>query len=329
MKVWIKMDQRAAMRAGNDVKEYEAVDVDLSALTPEQRAVLADHHMVTMYALPGVATGSYLLQHTRSDPSVTLPLSSEASQAAVAALLDVTPGLIAQAQAREAEALATHEAKREAERAERAERRAAALATLAAMSDDEILANATHVEYKGGGMRTRTLNHPWRDLLGHYPVSTDIPEVQQYVDKVEQLCAAHNARVQADLDAAKAVEHAEILAWAQQHGSTRLQRALAEGIECRAVYRDERIAIERPKWEWAGAVVGDYSDPRNPGTEAFTLLDRARLADPAATLVWWEATHFCGEDCYGNDCPKYDRREYACLASYLGRKIVLFASEDK
>jgi hypothetical protein len=315
------------MAVGHDVREHEAVEVDLSALTPEQRAVLAEHHEVTAYQREYVPTGSYALWHTRSDPSVALPTSTEASQAAVVALLDAIPGLVARAQAREAQLRDEREAEREAERGKRAEQQAAALFALSAMSDEALLSDAAHALYQDvAGKRTLSLNHRWRDLLGRYPCSTTVPEAQQYVDIVDRLLSEHNARAQAKYDAAEAVRHTAIVAWAQQHGSTRLQRALAEGIECEAVYRDERLAVERPGWVWASAVDGDHSEPRNPRDEAFALLDKARAIDPEARLVWWQAEHSCDEgECYGHECPEYDRREYACLAGFLDRLIVLFA----
>ena len=62
--------------------------------------------------------------------------------------------------------------------------------------------------------------------------------------------------------------------WIEEHGSRRLRRCLAEGIECQAIYRDERIALELPGWEY-GAVLG-AQEARNPPEEALDLLDAAR-----------------------------------------------------
>ena len=326
MRVWIQMDRRAAMAVGHDVREHEAVEVDLAALTQEQRATLAEHHEVTMYSRPDMPQGVYALLRTTGDHEVPLPLSTEASQAAVAALLDAIPGLIAARAQREAQEQAEREAEREAERVQRAAQQAAALAALAAMSDEELLATATHVIYRDHPLRRGlSHNHTYRDLLGGFPRSTDVPEAQRYVDRVDRLLEEHNTRAQATYDAAEARRHAVIVAWAQQHGSTRLQRALAEGIACEAVYRDERLAAERPGWVWESEVAGESSEPRNPSAEAFALLDVARSVDAEATLVWWQAEHSCGDECYGHECPEYDRREYACTAEFLGRDIVLFA----
>lgn len=113
----------------------------------------------------------------------------------------------------------------------------------------------------------------------------------------------------------------EAAAWIEEHGSNRLRRCLAEGIECMAAYRDERLARERPFWRWESTVAGEASEPRNPTEEAFALLDRARESDPEAQLVRWEVEHEHNESCDG-DCPKYDMVGYAATAEFLGREIV-------
>ena len=100
---------------------------------------------------------------------------------------------------------------------------------------------------------------------------------------------------------------AERDAWISAHGSDRLKRCVAEGIECAAAYRDERMAAERHGWQWYAAVDGRYDDPRNPPMAAFSLLDEARTFDPAAKLV------FAGEN---------SATGYAALAEFLGDEIV-------
>lgn len=103
--------------------------------------------------------------------------------------------------------------------------------------------------------------------------------------------------------------------WIAEHGSTRLQRMAAEEIECERVYLDERLALERPGWQWYQQADGDYDDPRNPPEEAFAMLDQARQVEPTAKLVYWRVDHDCDDDCEGSGyCPKYDWTGYAAVA---------------
>lgn len=332
MKVWIAMDRRAAMRAGHDVREYEAVEVDLTVLTPEQKVTLAEHHEVLQYDRGDVHKGDYALYSTRGTPHIMLPLSTEASQVAVVALLDAIPTIIREHQQAEAEREAKRQAEREAEREARAVARANAIAALAAMDDAALLADATHQEVGAPpGVLESDRNHRWRDVLDHYPRPDREPladDLRPIIERFERLLAEHNERAYTEYAAREAAEHAAMAAWAEEHGSTRLRRSLAEGIECAAVYRDERLAAERPGWQWANDVAGEYDDPRNPPESALDLLDVARQHDPQATLVWWTDEHSCTEDCYGRDCPEYDRREYACVATFMDREIVLFAQAE-
>lgn len=81
--------------------------------------------------------------------------------------------------------------------------------------------------------------------------------------------------------------------WAAAHGSPRLRRCLAEGIECEAVYRDERLALEYPGWRREVDVPGERQEPRNPPGAAFELLDEARKnpLTQDAVLAFWVAPY--------------------------------------
>lgn len=112
--------------------------------------------------------------------------------------------------------------------------------------------------------------------------------------KAEQ--EAEKARKEREKEAAKARKEAEIEAWANQYGSDRLRRCVAEGIECGAIYRSERLNLEYPGWEIDDSSLPSWDEPRNPPTEALELLDKARASLPAdwseedrklATLVYW------------------------------------------
>jgi hypothetical protein len=132
-------------------------------------------------------------------------------------------------------------------------------------------------------------------------------ECRAEIERLQAEKAAQKAAEQAQKEAAEAAKQAEMRTWIEAHGSERLKRCLAEGIECSASYRDERLAAERPDWQWYDEVSGVYDEPRNPPVEAFAMLDDARKFDPAAKLI-----HIKGSD------PS----AYAVKAIFLGDQIV-------
>jgi hypothetical protein len=126
---------------------------------------------------------------------------------------------------------------------------------------------------------------------------------------------------------AKAEEQAERQAWIRKHGSERLNRLLTEGIEHMAVYRDERLATERPGWRWESDVEGGWREPRNPPMEALELLDAARMTLPEegrgnAELVYWvfEGDRPPCDACDGEGATAW--RGYAVVDTFKGQTIV-------
>src|SRR5581483_2250467 len=151
--------------------------------------------------------------------------------------------------------------------------------------------------------------------------------------------AAERERAERERAEAERAYVADREAWIAEHGSSRLRRLVAEGIEHDAVYRDERLAMERPAWQWSrldGNLPG--AEPRNAPEEALDLLDAARADDPDAVLrylrPWRHVPH--DEDPEGCDrdpdncslCDEdgrhivYDEPEYRAYAMFLGRRIV-------
>jgi hypothetical protein len=114
--------------------------------------------------------------------------------------------------------------------------------------------------------------------------------------------------------AAKARVDMEV--WIAAHGSARLRRCLAEGIECAAIYRDERMAAERPGWVLD--LDGNDSEPRNPPDEAFALLDEARKTAPDAKLNYLTYEDQTDEET-GDVTAGW--RGYVAQAEFLGRTI--------
>lgn len=85
--------------------------------------------------------------------------------------------------------------------------------------------------------------------------------------------------------ARSAKELADAAEWACEFGSVRLQRIESEGLmsTSMSVYRDERLAKERPGWGWQDPDV-TLRDPAAPTEEAFDLLDAARDLEPDCSL---------------------------------------------
>lgn len=107
---------------------------------------------------------------------------------------------------------------------------------------------------------------------------------------------------------------AEVAAWIEAHGSSRLKGLAAAGIEHGAVYRDERLALERPGWRRASEDDGELSEPRTAPEAALDLLDAARAVDPAAELKYYVVWDEAAEEMAAHG--------YLCTAVFLGRDIV-------
>lgn len=71
--------------------------------------------------------------------------------------------------------------------------------------------------------------------------------------------------------------------WIRDQGSERLRAMLDLGVDVEALYLDEKLALDRPGWEFAEV---DERDARYPTEEALDLLRRAREVDHRARLVW-------------------------------------------
>lgn len=146
--------------------------------------------------------------------------------------------------------------------------------------------------------------------------------------------AEESARYQQAQDAKRKREaeaEREKLEWIEKHGSNRLKRMIKEEIDCESVYRDERLAADRPGWAWSRDCDGSYADPRNVPEEAFTLLDKARETEPEAELVYWSVENEVdpmGYSDYGEEPEKYAWTGYAAVSEFLDREIVFGLPEE-
>jgi hypothetical protein len=124
---------------------------------------------------------------------------------------------------------------------------------------------------------------------------------------------------------------AERLQWISEHGSQRLRRCVSEGIECGAIYRDERLAAELTGYRWDDIDLPDWDEPRNPPERAFALLDAARAS--AGDLADNVELQFCTlepetDECGEPECEEY--RGYVALVSvpWAGDRDAVYLPED-
>jgi hypothetical protein len=119
-------------------------------------------------------------------------------------------------------------------------------------------------------------------------------------------------------------------AWVREHGSEHLKTILDEGLleNSLAIYRDERLAKERPGWIWDNTWLDgevELRDPRNPIPEDLTWLREVRQTVPNVQLRW---AHFGTYDdhydsYYGAEGEVNPVREMVLTAEFLDRTIVL------
>ncbi len=126
--------------------------------------------------------------------------------------------------------------------------------------------------------------------------------------------------------------YSDALAWMPEHGSERLRRMVEENIEFWTTYLDERLAVERPGWQYVcdlDAETNSYSEPRNPPLEAFALLDEARKADAEAELVYWKVANpdYASSDYYEEE-DRYKWTGYAVVGVFLDEKVVYGLKAD-
>jgi hypothetical protein len=345
MKIRMKVSKVTALKSGKDTHGFIVVEVPAAALNPAQRDLLAQRDYYRYTNDPGPEADFYLdCAWCLSDNFQERPLMDAVTEATPESAIALLQALVAgHEQARQAEAARAEQQKVEkaAMLADHYRQQEQAIAELSALDDAALLADATAV--LDSGRRMLTIQHRFNSLLraeqnrwGGYPdIMSCLPAALPLAEKVAALLAAHNAladrqeaekkQAKADLEAAAL---AEVQAWADEHGSMRLRRCLEEGIECSAIYRDERLAVERPGWRWEVSVPGDQSYPRNPPAEAFDLLDQARQMDPEAQLVRWTVERDDDDDQYDEEpYSKYSYQGYAATSTFLGY-YVIFGGPD-
>lgn len=306
--VTVAVDVAEALRRGHAARRQQAIELDVAALSPEDRDLIArylyegDGNQSPRGWCVGKPYYSYGIMGARGMLQISEP---------------TVDGLLSAL--REAHALAEHErdaalAKEEQEKAREAAERAAKVAALRSAPADDLVVED---RYERTGHRWKV--HHLAEEAGRLSEAEAEAERRNAAD----VAAAEREREEKARQEAQAAE--ERAAWIEAHGSPRLKRLVAEGIEHDAVYRDERLALERPGWRWDRDVPGSADDPRNAPMSALELLDEARETDPDAELVYWTVHEEDDED---DDGEPVMVRGYTCVAEFLGRRIVYRVADD-
>jgi len=147
-----------------------------------------------------------------------------------------------------------------------------------------------------------------------------LPDDLDYVlDEHDRRCAI-DAQIRVDAAHREAEERE---AWIRAHGSERLRRHVAEGIEYSAVYRDEHAAWEAAELDrmapgWVYGEVGGSDEPRSVSDEVLALLDVARESLPGSLRAsariryvrdekWVKCDCTNDDGCTDPDCDEHDR----------------------
>jgi len=134
-------------------------------------------------------------------------------------------------------------------------------------------------------------NHiEWLERQGDKDVRDHLAIVNAEIKRRNDADREAKAAKEAAKEAAKAAYLAERDAWIRAHGSSRLQRLLAEDIPLAATYRDERLAMERPGWRWEEA--NEETDDLRDATEAaLDALDAVRASGVSDARLAWITYH--------------------------------------
>jgi hypothetical protein len=305
--IYARLDAATALRRGHAVQPdrdgYVAVMVDDAALSPEDRALLADH----LHQDSG--RNRFTIQAPHLYPFVPEPTAE--------GLIEVIKEHTTK--------LAAEEAKKAADRARQAE----AMATGIAARREKI--RGADVSVFG-----KTVTYPQRvidvDTFGHAGLlsAADEEALTAWRADVDAANAAAKAEAQAEGERLYAEEVAKCkaedavrAAWIEAYGSTRLKRLLKEKIEHAAVYRDERLALERPGWAWQ-LKAEDTDAPRNPPEAALDLLDEARAQVPDAKLVYVRSYRKATEDEWdeADGDGEIAERCYKAQSTFMGHSIL-------
>lgn len=329
MLVCVRISAVDALRAGRDAQGRQVIEIDPASLEPELREELI---RISNPNWCGDCPAQFHLRY--NDPREFGLGDCSSSDPIYPVLVEPTPeALVALVRDVRTERL-RREAAKQAKHDE-------IVSLILALSPEDLVREGYYWHH---GVRLPTWDVPtvlWLDLPSgdrRVDIPND-PRLAELKRKARVLCAERNTEAkkrEQEIDemenAAEAAEKAKKIAalearnaWIREHGSPRLRRCLEEGITCGGLYRDERLALERPGWRWETDADPEPQEPVNPPEEAFAALDAARASGvQEAELVYWAptvgATCDEGDEDFGEPLDVPGR--YAVRAEFLGRSIV-------
>ncbi len=160
-------------------------------------------------------------------------------------------------------------------------------------------------------------------------------EAEQLVAETRQKRKEERERREAKVREKEELKHRELeeaISWAKEHGSERLKLIVEDGLfeSSQGVYRDERLAAERPGWIWddywhRGQV--EHLEPRNPSLNDLQWAREVRKTVPDAELIFAKLDPETDYDEYGEYYESGEKvREVVLRAEFLGRVIVLLGA---
>ena len=296
----IMIDRAAAIRSGKEMFGEIFVPVNPAELTAAQREELLNCPANTRASIEYADPYRPTYAEKWNEEELPLPAVSDASMASLATLLDARP-------AARAAYLAAY-------RAEVEKFVGKALAAEQSEWDRyESIPGQLGAAYK---VQEAVAKDPRLAFLIPSAKARRAAAVEQ---KRQEDAAARDAA-----ERRKAATAAERADWISTHGSARLRRLVAENIEHEATYRDERLALTRPGWQWETQMRPvKITEPRNPPEAALNLLDQARKTEPLAKLGYYILYRPAEEDEEGDeDGDVAHERGYVATAVFLGREIV-------
>lgn len=138
-----------------------------------------------------------------------------------------------------------------------------------------------------------------------------------------------NEAAEAEKEKRDAAEIVERDRWIAEHGSQRLKMIVEEDMidDSLAVYRDERLAAERPCWIWDATwhnnEVG-LRDVRNPAAKDLLWYRATRKRHPECKLIYAFLAAAQPDDYYEDDDDDTPRVSEAVIKDqFLGRTVIL------
>ena len=245
MKIVIEVNRDAALRTGRDEYGVSVVEIPASELTDEERAELAR----TVRRTGDPPADCDLTHGQNTDPAEATPETVR---------VEIEARIRSRREVREAEKKRAEEVrtKREAE-----------IQRLLALPLGERI---KQFRYTGSGGWS-VIGHPSDPRLERWE-----EEAKAELRRVEAEAAERSKKTEAENEARKRQAREMVETWVREHGSERLRLIVEENLldDSMAVYRDERLALELPGWEWD--TDGANKDIRNPSIEALRALAAAR-----------------------------------------------------